>query len=124
MAIRALNHLQLAMPPGREAEARAFYESVLGIPEIPKPAELAVRGGCWFGRGPLKVHLGVEQDSRPARKAHPAFVVDDIGELARKISSAGYWIVDDGASEDYKRAYAEDPFGNRIEIMEPLEPNG
>ena len=65
MSVLGLDHIQLAMPPGREAEARAFYEGILGIPEIPKPAQLATRGGCWFERGPLKVHLGVEQDFRP-----------------------------------------------------------
>jgi len=124
MAVRALDHIQIAMPPGREADARAFYEGILGIPEIPKPAHLAGRGGCWFERAPLKVHLGVEQDFRPARKAHPAFVVDGIDELTRKIGAAGHRVVDDEPSEGYKRAYAEDPFGNRIELMEPLEPSG
>jgi catechol 2,3-dioxygenase-like lactoylglutathione lyase family enzyme len=124
MAVRRLDHVQLAMPPGREAEARAFYESILGIPEVPKPAQLAPRGGCWFERGPLKVHLGVERDFRPARKAHPAFVVDDLRDLAHKILAAGYRVVDDGPSEGYKRVYAEDPFGNRIELLEPLDPAG
>jgi len=124
MTVRSLDHIQLAMPPGREAEARAFYEGILGIPEIAKPAQLAARGGCWFERGPLKIHLGVEWDFRPARKAHPAFLVEDIGELARKIDAAGYRVVDDGPAEGYKRVYAEDPFGNRIELMEPLGTTG
>jgi catechol 2,3-dioxygenase-like lactoylglutathione lyase family enzyme len=124
MTVRSLDHNQLAMPPGREADARAFYEGILGIPEIAKPAQLAARGGCWFERGHLKVHLGVEQDFRPARKAHPAFVVAGIGELARKIEEAGYRVVDDGPAEGYKRVYADDPFGNRIELMEPLDPAG
>jgi catechol 2,3-dioxygenase-like lactoylglutathione lyase family enzyme len=122
MSVLRLDHIQLAMPPGREAEARVFYEGILGIPEIPKPTQLAARGGCWFERGSLKVHLGVEQDFRPARKAHPAFVVDGIGELARKIQNAGHRVVDGGPSEGYKRVYADDPFGNRIELMEPLDP--
>jgi catechol 2,3-dioxygenase-like lactoylglutathione lyase family enzyme len=124
MAVVSLNHIQLAMPPGREAEARAFYEGILGIPEIPKPAALAARGGCWFERGRLKVHLGVEQDFRPARKAHPAFIVDGIAEMVRMIMEAGHRVVDDGPQDGCKRFYAEDPFGNRIELMEPLDPAG
>ncbi|HXQ42970.1 MAG TPA: VOC family protein [Candidatus Udaeobacter sp.] len=124
MTVRSLDHIQLAMLPGREADARAFYEGILGIPEIAKSAQLAARDGCWFGRGPLKVHLGVERDFRPARFAHPAFVVEGIGELARKIEEAGYRVVDDGPAGGYKRVYAEDPFGNRIELMEPLDPAG
>src|ERR1700722_4928457 len=68
MQVRHIDHIQLAMPAGREDEARAFYQDVLGIPEVAKPPHLAVRGGCWFERGPLKVHLGVEQDFVPTRK--------------------------------------------------------
>ena len=82
MQVRHIDHIQLAMPAGREDEARAFYQDVLGIPEVAKPPHLAVRGGCWFERGQLKVHLGVEQDFLPARKAHPAFVVEGLRELA------------------------------------------
>ncbi len=107
------------MPLGREAEARAFYRDILGIPERPKPPALAARGGCWFERGALKIHLGVEADFRPARKAHPAFIVDDLARLLAALAAAGHRTVDDGHSEGYRRAYAEDPFGNRIELMEP-----
>ena len=78
MGIVRLDHVQLAMPAGREADAVAFYEGVLGITQVPKPSHLAARGGCWFERGDLKVHLGVEADFRPATKAHPAFLVDDV----------------------------------------------
>jgi len=106
------------MPPGREAEARAFYQGILGIPERAKPLALAGRGGCWFERGALKVHLGVEADFRPARKAHPAFVVDDLAALLAAIAAAGHRTVDEAPSCGYRRAYAEDPFGNRIELME------
>ena len=77
MPIVSIEHVQLAMPAGKESEARAFYQDLLGIPEIPKPNKLAKRGGAWFERGPLKVHLGVEPKFRPARKAHPALLVDD-----------------------------------------------
>jgi len=120
MAVRSLDHVQLAMPPGREAEARAFYSSLLGLPEIAKPPHLAKRGGCWFERGALKVHLGVEKDFRPARKAHPAFIVDDVRALAAELASAGFSVVDDEPLEGYDRVFVDDPFGNRLELMEPL----
>jgi catechol 2,3-dioxygenase-like lactoylglutathione lyase family enzyme len=106
------------MPPHREDEARKFYRDLLGIPETIKPPELAKRGGCWFERGPLKVHLGVEADFRPARKAHPAFLVDDLKSLRRALEAAGCAIKADEALEDYDRIFVDDPFGNRIELME------
>jgi catechol 2,3-dioxygenase-like lactoylglutathione lyase family enzyme len=120
MAVRALDHVQLAMPSGREAEARAFYADLLGIPEVPKPPRLAKRGGCWFERGALKVHLGVEKDFRPARKAHPAFIVDGVRTLAAQLASAGFPVVEDEPLEGYDRVFVDDPFGNRLELMEPL----
>jgi hypothetical protein len=92
MELRSIDHVQLAMPPGGEAEARTFYEGVLGIPEIPKPANPAKRGGCWFARGALKVHLGVEKDFQPARKAHPAFLVEDLPCLKPRLFAAG-WLI-------------------------------
>ncbi len=119
MAIRHLDHVQLAMPPGREAEARIFYEDILGIPEVSKPPHLAARGGCWFENGPLKVHLGVEADFAPARKAHPAFVVDDLRDLAARLETGGYRIAEDQPLRGYDRLYVDDPFGNRIELMQP-----
>ena len=106
------------MPPHREDEARKFYRDLLGIPEKQKPAELAKRGGCWFERGSLKVHLGVEADFRPARKAHPAFLVDDLRSLRRALEAAGCTIKTDEALENYDRIFVDDPFGNRIELME------
>jgi catechol 2,3-dioxygenase-like lactoylglutathione lyase family enzyme len=121
MTIKSLDHIQLAMPPGREAEARDFYQELLGIPEVRKPANLAKRGGCWFECGALKVHLGVEADFRPARKAHPAFIVDDLAALSAKLSKAGYPVKADEPLEGYRRVYVDDPFGNRIELMQPDE---
>src|SRR5262245_13243466 len=106
------------MPPHREDEARKFYRDLLGIPEIKKPSVLAKRGGCWFERGPLKVHLGVEADFRPARKAHPAFLVDDLKDLRRQLEAAGYAIKSDERLEHHDRFFVDDPFGNRIELME------
>jgi catechol 2,3-dioxygenase-like lactoylglutathione lyase family enzyme len=120
MGIKGLDHVQLAMPAGKEAEARAFYGGILGIPQIPKPVNLAKRGGCWFERGALKIHLGVEADFRPARKAHPAFLVEDLATLRSKIEYAGYAVKTDEPLEGYERIYVDDPFGNRIELMEAI----
>ncbi len=119
MQVRRLDHVQLAMPFGREDEARRFYQDVLGIREVAKPPHLAARGGCWFESGSMKVHLGVEKDFAPARKAHPAFIVDGLRELAVSLERAGYLVSDDQPLEGYDRVYADDPFGNRIELMEP-----
>ena len=106
-------------PAGGEAEARAFYAGILGIREHPKPPHLARRGGCWFERGALKVHLGVEKEFVPARKAHPAFLVEDLPGLVAALKQAGHRVVDDEPLEGYERVYVYDPFGNRIELMEP-----
>ncbi len=114
-----LEHVQLAMPAGREDEATAFYEGLLGISRVPKPDHLAARGGCWFETDGLKVHLGVESDFRPAKKAHPAFIVSDVQALSEAIASAGHDVVDDEPLHGYTRVYVNDPFGNRIELMEP-----
>ena len=119
MQIRQLDHVQLAMPAGREAEARAFYQGALGILEVPKPMLLAARGGCWFENTQVKVHLGVDADFIPARKAHPAFIVDDLRGLVAGLQRAGYHVVEDQPLEGYERRYVDDPFGNRIELMEP-----
>jgi len=121
MRIRQIDHVQLAMPPGGETEARAFYERVLGIPEAPKPPNLAKRGGCWFVRDAVKIHLGVEDDFRPARKAHPALLVEDLSALKTLLAIAGYTTRTDEPLEGYDRIYVDDPFGNRLELMEPLE---
>ncbi len=120
MRIRAIDHVQLAMPVGKEAVARAFYEEALGIPEVSKPPNLAKRGGCWFERGELRVHLGVETDFRPARKAHPAFLVEDLPALKTRIEAAGYTCKIEEPLAGYDRIYVDDPFGNRIELVEPL----
>ena len=114
-----LDHVQLAMPAGREAEAIAFYEGILGIAQAPKPDHLATRGGCWFEDGDLKVHLGVDPDFRPATKAHPAFIVDDVRSIASAVAAAGFAVKDDEPLDGYDRVYVTDPFGNRIELMQP-----
>jgi catechol 2,3-dioxygenase-like lactoylglutathione lyase family enzyme len=120
MSVLRLDHVQLAMPVGREDDARAFYQGILGIPEAAKPAHLAARGGCWFEAAGLKLHLGVEKVFSPARKAHPAFVVDHLSVLVAKLETAGYTVSPDETLEGYDRTYVNDPFGNRIELMEPL----
>jgi catechol 2,3-dioxygenase-like lactoylglutathione lyase family enzyme len=118
MRVRRLDHVLLAMPAGGEAEARKFYQDILGIPEAQKPAELVARGGCWFESDEVKVHLGVEKNFAPARKAHPAFIVDDLKGLTAVLTKAGHAIAHDKPLEGYDRIFVDDPFGNRIELME------
>lgn len=120
MSVKSLDHIQIAMPPGGEAKARAFYHGLLGIPEVPKPANLAGRGGCWFELGTLRLHLGVEAEFRPARKAHPAFIVANLETLVTALAGAGHPTRDDVPLEGYHRTFVDDPFGNRIELMEPV----
>ncbi len=118
MRVTRIEHVQLAMPAGGENAARRFYGGILGIPETPKPAHLAKRGGCWFEREDLKVHLGVEAEFRPARKAHVAFLVTGLAELRGELKACGFEPKDDEPLEGYQRIYVDDPFGNRIELME------
>ena len=121
MTILSIDHVQIAIPSGREEKARAFYVELLGFIEIPKPPELAKRGGAWFQSGNVQLHLGVEADFKPARKAHPAFVVDDLDALIANVQSAGYQTdTSQPPLDGYKRAHVFDPFGNRIELMEKL----
>jgi carboxymethylenebutenolidase len=123
MTIVGVDHVQLAMPAGREAEARAFYGGVLGIPEITKPPALAARGGAWFESGRLKLHLGVDRDFRPAQKAHAALVVNDLKALIGTLRRAGHDIIEDDSRDGPFRVFVNDPFGNRLELMEPLAPH-
>jgi catechol 2,3-dioxygenase-like lactoylglutathione lyase family enzyme len=124
-AIIGLDHVQLAMPAGVEAEALAvaFYEGALGIPQVAKPDVLAVRGGCWFERPPLRLHLGVEADFRPATKAHPALAVVGLAALTDRLRGAGVDVRPPGERVAGQfQAYITDPFGNRIELIERLGP--
>jgi len=107
------------MPPGEEDAAREFYSAVLGIPEVPKPPNLAERGGAWFESESVKIHLGVEKEFRAARKAHPALLVDDLPRLVEKLREHGIAVIDDDPLESFHRVYVSDPFGNRIELLEP-----
>jgi catechol 2,3-dioxygenase-like lactoylglutathione lyase family enzyme len=119
MSILAIDHVQLAMPAGGEPQARAFYTHVLGLSEIPKPPALAARGGVWFGNGAVQLHLGVEADFRPARKAHPALLVDDLDGLEAACRAAGFAPQGDTELPGYARFYITDPFGNRLEFLQP-----
>ncbi len=119
MPVRHLDHILIAMPAGREEEARAFYSGVLGLTEKRKAPEVAARGGCWFELGALQVHLGVEENFKPARKAHPAFIVEDLGGMIEKAVAGGYTVTADVPLEGYDRRHIHDPFGNRIELIEP-----
>jgi catechol 2,3-dioxygenase-like lactoylglutathione lyase family enzyme len=107
------------MPPGSEEIARRFYSDLLGIPEVPKPAELAKRGGVWFETPVVRIHLGVEQDFRPARKAHPGLLVRDLPTLERRLREASYAISKAEPMEGYDHVYVNDPFGNRLELLQP-----
>lgn len=116
--IVGIEHVQLAMPPGEEDAARGFYTGLLGLPEAAKPPKLAARGGCWFEAPGVKVHLGVEADFRPAKKAHPALLVDDLAGMAAALEAAGVATTPDDPVGGRARCYVSDPFGNRIELMQ------
>jgi catechol 2,3-dioxygenase-like lactoylglutathione lyase family enzyme len=115
----AVDHVQLAMPPGPEAveAAEAFYAGLFGLTRVPKPPELEARGGCWFENGDVTLHLGVEEDFRPARKAHPALVVDDLATLFRVLEEAGHATLRAEVVPGQAQFYVDDPFGNRIELV-------
>ncbi|CAD5267024.1 Glyoxalase/bleomycin resistance protein/dioxygenase [Bosea sp. 62] len=116
--ILELHHIQLAMPEGREEEARAFYCNVLGLREVDKPEELRARGGVWFESGTIKVHLGVETPFSPARKAHPAFRVESLEQAIATLRLNGVKVRPDVDLPGIRRSYVDDPFGNRIELLE------
>ena len=117
--ITGYDHVQVAIPTGGESTARLFYGELLGMTEVPKPAALATRGGCWFASGAAVLHLGVEEPFAPARKAHPAFVVDDLGALRGRLSAAGYECADaSGEIAGVRRFHTSDPFGNRVEFQQ------
>jgi catechol 2,3-dioxygenase-like lactoylglutathione lyase family enzyme len=113
-----LDHIQLAMPAGRESEARSFFGGILGMTEDEKPVALRSRGGCWFRLGTCVVHVGVDPGFRPQRKAHPAFLVRDVAGLAQRLQSSGFDVTWDRSLDGIERFYTADPFGNRIEFLE------
>ncbi len=117
--VTGIDHIQLAMPAGGESLGRKFYVDLLGLIEIPKPENLAKRGGAWFQCGSMQLHLGVEADFQPAKKAHPALLVDDLRALIEQLEFNGYTIKYDEPLAGFERAFISDPFGNRIELLEP-----
>jgi catechol 2,3-dioxygenase-like lactoylglutathione lyase family enzyme len=121
--IGSLHHVQLACPAGSEPALRAFYGDLLGMTEVAKPAALAARGGAWFRSGSAEIHLGVEEDFRPARKAHPGLTVSNVDTLARRLVENGYDVVADDLFPGHRRIYTHDPHGNRLEFLEPAAAN-
>ena len=116
--IVGIDHIQLAAPKGCEPSAREFYGRLLGLREIEKPASLGARGGCWFKCGDQQLHIGVESDFRPAKKAHPAFLVSELDKLRESLLAHAVRVADDDSIPGTRRFYAEDPWGNRLEFIE------
>lgn len=116
-----IHHVLVAIPAGGEDIARAFYGDLLGLREIAKPEHLVMRGGCWFETGTLQLHLGVDKDFRPTTKAHVAYQVPDLAAMRARFEAAGVAIVEDEPLFGYDRFYVADPFGNRVELLQPDE---
>jgi catechol 2,3-dioxygenase-like lactoylglutathione lyase family enzyme len=116
VTILRVDHVQLAMPAGAEADAVGFYQGLLEIPQVPKPAGLNPEG-AWFEHGDVRIHLGTEADFRPARKAHPALATDDLDALTDRLRAAGHEVVPAETLDGYRRCHTFDPFGNRIELI-------
>lgn len=117
MSVVQIDHVQLAIPPGGEAKARAFYGEVLGLHEVAKPEVMRARGGMWFAEG---IHLGIEEGMRPSVKAHPALAITDFDAMKGRVVAAGFEWRDDNELP-VRRAHIRDPFGNRIELVEATE---
>jgi catechol 2,3-dioxygenase-like lactoylglutathione lyase family enzyme len=113
----SIDHVQLAMPAGGDERARSFYRDLLGMTEIPKPAELAKRGGCWFASGEVQLHLGVDAEFRAAKKAHPALRCGDYAGMISRLRAAGVEVVEDANIPGVQRGHLLDPFGNRLELL-------
>lgn len=118
--ISGVHHVQLSVPAGAEPALRAFYGELLGMTELVKPPALATRGGAWFRSGGAELHLGVEDGFRPARKAHPGLLVEDLTALAARLVAAGHAVRWDDLLPGHRRCYVHDPCGNRLELLEPL----
>ncbi|MGW1837937.1 VOC family protein [Streptomyces sp. NPDC002067] len=118
--ITGLDHVQLAAPPGSEPALRAFYTGILGMTEVPKPAPLAARGGCWFEAGTARLHLGIDPGHHPSAKAHAAFCVPDADAVADRLTAAGATVTRDDALPGHRRCFTTDPAGNRLEFLTPV----
>ena len=117
--VDGVDHVQLVATTGGEDAARRFFGELLGLTEIRKPETLRARGGVWFAVGEQQLHIGIEEPFAPARKAHPAFRVTGLDELAKRLEAAGHPPRWDDDLPGYRRFYVDDPFGNRIELLEP-----
>jgi catechol 2,3-dioxygenase-like lactoylglutathione lyase family enzyme len=117
MKLSAIDHVQLAIPPGGEEQARSFYRDLLGLTEVPKPPEMAKRGGAWFENESVRAHVGIEKDFVPARRAHPAFVVEGLDDLLKACGARGIEVRPAEGVGEIRRFHIDDPFGNRIEVM-------
>jgi len=116
--IQGIDHVQLAAPPGSEDKARHFFGEILGMPEMPKPVLLRQRGGVWFQCGQQSLHIGIEEPFSPAKKAHPAFWVNGLEALIQRLEQFHVQVRRDETIPEFNRCFVEDPFGNRIELME------
>ena len=114
-----LHHVQLAIPPESENEARTFWIDVLGFEEIVKPPALRDRGGLWVRSGSAEIHLGVETGFQPARTAHPAIVCDDLDPVIARLDAVGHDTKADADIDGHRRVHTHDPFGNRLELLSP-----
>ncbi|MFZ3558040.1 MULTISPECIES: glyoxalase [unclassified Streptomyces] len=123
MTLVGVDHVQLAAPPGSEEILRSFYADDLGMTEVPKPPALAARGGCWFEAGPVRLHLGIDPDFHPARKAHPGLLVRNIEAYAWRLTGRGIEVEWDDSLPGHRRFYCSDPVGNRLEMLEPKSPH-
>lgn len=122
-SVTGIDHVQLAMPAGSEATGEHFYGRLLGLERVPKPLDLAARGGCWFQAPGFQIHLGVEDGFSPARKAHPALLVNDIDALIDRLATHGFEVATDRSLLGYVRGFVHDPFGNRVELMQATSDN-
>jgi catechol 2,3-dioxygenase-like lactoylglutathione lyase family enzyme len=116
--IQGLDHVQIAAPPDSQEAAREFYGGLLGLEELEVPQALRDRAGCWFQCGKLQVHIGIQQNFQPAKKAHPAFLTANLDELRSRFQARGMATIDDSDRPGIRRFFAEDPWGNRLEFME------
>jgi len=119
--IKRIDHIQLAAPVGSEDQAREFFQGILALEEVEKPEELKKNGGVWFSNGHVDIHVGVENTFVPAKKAHPAFEVNQIEEFSSFLQEKGFEIQVDYKLPGAKRFYLHDPFGNRLEFLEWVE---
>ncbi|PKR83595.1 glyoxalase [Heyndrickxia camelliae] len=115
---QGIDHVQLAAPKGCEDQARHFFGSILGLTEIPKPENLRARGGCWFQCGNQEIHIGVEEDFKEAKKAHPGLIVTNIGDLKQTLKHHEITWKEELPIEGRSRIHVSDPFGNRMEFIE------